>query len=362
MFAMPTRSLPPHASLRSVKDDARRLLRDRDAGDPPALQRLREFLPRLRDADDKAVAAASLRWSDLLLAIAREYGFASWARLKAHLERPRVEARVPLHEQIEDEPFRRAVALMDAGDERGLAAHLAAYPGLIRKRVRFEGGNYFQNPGLLAFIAENPVRHDRLPENAVGIARVILDAGGGADQAVLDETLGLVASGRVARERGVQEPLIRLLCDRGADPAGALHAALGHGEMAAARALLRCGAILSLSAAAAMGLTDEAARLLPAADAAERHVALGYAAQHGHAQIVRLLLDAGEDPSRYNPEGAHSHSTPLHQAAWHGHEEVVRLLVERGARRDLRDTIFRGTPADWADHAGRAELAAWLRS
>ena len=36
-------------------------------------------------------------------------------------------------------------------------------------------------------------------------------------------------------------------------------------------------------------------------------------------QIVRMLLDAGEDPNRYNPVGAHSHSTPLHQAAVGGH-------------------------------------------
>jgi hypothetical protein len=361
MFAMPTRSLPPRASLQSVRDDARRLLRDRDAGDPPALQRLREFLPRFRDADDAAIAAAPLKWSDVLLAVAREYGFASWTRLKTHLARPGPGDALPYHERIEDAPFRRAVALMDEGDERGLAAHLAAHPGLARKRMRFEGGNYFQNPGLLAFVAENPVRHGRLPKNAAAVARVILDAGGGDDQAVLDETLGLVASGRIPRECGVQEPLIRLLCDRGADPGGALHAALGHGEMAAARALLARGAVLSLSAAAAIGLTEEASRLLPAADAAERHRALSHAAQHGHAEIVRLLLDAGEDPSRYNRD-MHSHSTPLHQAVWNGHEAVARLLAERGARPDLRDTLFHGTPADWADHAGRLALADWLRS
>jgi ankyrin repeat protein len=74
-----------------------------------------------------------------------------------------------------------------------------------------------------------------------------------------------------------------------------------------------------------------------------------------------LLLDAGEDPNRYNPPGAHAHSTPLHQAAAGGHDKVVRLLVERGARVDVKDTIWQGTPADWARHEGRTEIAEWLR-
>jgi ankyrin repeat protein len=43
------------------------------------------------------------------------------------------------------------------------------------------------------------------------------------------------------------------------------------------------------------------------------------------------LLDAGEDPNRYNLEGNHAHSTLLHQAVLTGNEAVVRLLVEHGA-------------------------------
>ena len=179
--------------------------------------------------------------------------------------------------------------------------------------------------------------------------------------AAIDETLGLVATGRIVRECGVQTAMIDLLCGRGARPDGALPAAIGHGERAAAEALIGHGAPINLTVAAGLGRLDDFRRLLPGASAEDRHSALAVASQFGHAEMVRLLLDAGEDPSRYNPAGFHSHSTPLHQAALAGHEEIVRLLVERGARLDWRDLVWDGTPADWAHHGGKVEIEAWLR-
>jgi hypothetical protein len=132
-----------------------------------------------------------------------------------------------------------------------------------------------------------------------------------------------------------------------------------------AKLLAKRGARIDLPAAAGLGLVNDVARLLPSADAEARHRAFSLAAQRGHAEIVRLLLDAGEDPNRYNLEGNHAHSTPLHQAVLGGYEAVVRLLVERGARLDLRDTIWQGTPLGWALYGGgraRAQIAEWLRS
>ncbi len=70
------------------------------------------------------------------------------------------------------------------------------------------------------------------------------------------------------------------------------------------------------------------------------------ASQFGRVEIVRALLDMGEDPNRYNPVGGHSHSTPLHQAALAGHDALVRLLVERGAQLDRKDHIWHATLAD----------------
>jgi hypothetical protein len=267
---------------------------------------------------------------------------------------------LPHHERIEDAVFRHAVGLLDAGDEAGLRAHLERHPKLVQQRVLFEGGNYFRNPTLLEFIAENPIRRGKLPDNIVEIAKIII--GAGAEQAAVNETLGLVSTGRVARECGVQRALVDLLCDHGADPNSAIEPAAFHAEFDAVRSLIARGARVNLPIAAALGRLASGRQLLPSASSSERHLGLAMAAQFGHVEIVRLMLDSGVDPDRYNPPGGHSHSTPLHQAAVAGHEAVVRLLVERGARLDVQDTVWRGTPAGWAAHGGQKEVEAYLRA
>lgn len=359
---MPVRALPSKPSLDHLKYQAKDLLRDHARRDLAAAQRIREFHPRFAGATDAEIFNAHLRLSDAQVAIAREAGFASWARLKRHIEKPTLsdQLSLPHHERIEDATFRRGVELLDAGDVAGLRAHLRQHPNLVRQRVVFEGGNYFQNPTLLEFAAENPVRRGTLPPNIVQVAQVILEAG--AERSSLNETLALVCSGRVPRECRVQLPLIDLLCDHGADPNSAIQAAVVHGEFDAVNALLRRGARIDLPVAAALGRIDDARQLIPSAHSQDRQRALALASQFGHVEIVRALLDAGEDPSRYNPVGSHSHSTPLHQAALAGHEDVVRLLIERGAKLDLKDTLWQGTPADWARHAGKPEIESFLRS
>lgn len=358
---MPVRVLPPKPDLDHLKYQAKDLLRDHARRDLTAAQRLRELHPRFATATDVEIFAAHLKLSDARLTIARESGFPSWARLKRYIEGPALSGQMnrPHHERIEDDLFRRGVELLDAGDVAGLRAHLLQHPNLVRQHVIFEGGNYFQNPTLLEFIAENPIRHGKLPHNIVQVARVILDAG--VEQSALDEALVLVVTGSVPRECRVQVPLIDLLCDYGARPNSEIHAALQSG-FEAVNALIGRGASMDLPVAAALGRLDDARRLLPAAESGDRHLALALASQFGHVEIVRLLLDAGEEPNRYNPVGCHSHSTPLHQASLAGHIEVVRLLVERGARLDLKDILWHGTPADWAKHGGKLETEALLLS
>jgi hypothetical protein len=359
---MPVKRFPSNPNLEHLRYQAKDLLKGHAARNPGVAQRIREFHPRFRQATDAEIFEAQPRLSDAQLTIAREYGFPSWTRLKKHIEKPTLsdQLNLPHHERIEDAMFRRAVDLLDAGEVAGLRAYLHQHPNLVHQHVVFEGGNYFRNPTLLEFVAENPVRHGRLPDNIVEVARVILDAG--VEQCALNETLMLVCTGSVARECRVQRPLIDLLCDRRANPNAAIQAAALHGELEAVSALLGRGARIDLPVAAALGRIEDASRLLPTAGGEDRHQALTLASQFGHVEIVRLLLDAGEDPNRYNPVGGHSHTTPLHQAAGAGHEEVVRLFVERDARLDLPDILWHATPADWAKHAGRTEIEAYLRA
>ncbi len=358
---MPTRQLPANPSLAQLKAQAKELLRAQRERLPQAIQRLREFHPRFAGAAENAIAAAPLQLSDAQLSIAREYGFSSWPRLKEHVEDShRENLALPHHLRIKDGAFKRALELLDAGDADGLRNHLRAHPAVATQRVTFEGGNYFRDPALLEFIAENPTRHGRVPKNAVELAQAILDAGGKNDRSSVNSALELIASSAAARESGVQLALIELLCDYGANPNAGTNAAALYGEFDAVRALLKRGAKMDLSVAAALGDGAEARRSLPFSDDETKQKALAMAAQWGHAEIVELLLDAGEDPNRFTPVGGHSHATPLHQAALAGHLRIAQLLVERGARTDLRDIHYEATPLGWAEYAGHTDVVNYL--
>ena len=359
---MPVKPLPADPNLDHLKYQAKDLLKMYALRSPEAAQRIREFHPRFKKATDVEVFAAQLSLVDAQLTIAREHGFSSWPRMKARIEMPTFSDRLdlPHHERIADVTFRRAVDLLDAGNTAGLRAHLHDNPDLATGHVVFEGGNYFHNPTLLEFIAENPTRRGTLPSNIVDVAKVILNAG--VTQCALDNTLMLVASSNVARECGAQVPLINLLCDYGADPNSAPRTAVMYAEFEGLNALIRRGAQVDLPLACALGRIEEVRRLLPDSGSEDRHWALALASQFGQVEIVRTLLDAGEDPNRYNPVGGHSHSTPLHQAAAAGNGDLVRLLVERGAKLDWKDTMWQATPAEWARHEGRIAIEAYLRA
>ena len=358
---MPVRQLPSNPDLEHLKYQARDLKKLHAARDRGAAQRMREFHPQCRDLTDEAIFDRKMSLADAQLTIARERGFKSWPRLKDHVDKPELAERIkkPRHELIEDAAFRQAVDLLDAGDAAGLREHLKAHKKLLLQRVEFEGWNYFRNPTLLEFVAENPIRHGKLPESIVEVARVILEAG--PDQASRDTTLALVATGSVPLRMGLAVPLIELLCEYGADPDGAIDAAALHGSLLAVRALLKQGARMTLPVAAALNDMEQVRRLLATATKQERHMALAMASQIGWIEVVRLLLDAGEDPNRYNPIGGHSHTTPLHQAALIGNDALVRLLLKHGANPNMRDLMWEGTPADWARHEGHADVEAHLR-
>lgn len=96
-----------------------------------------------------------------------------------------------------------------------------------------------------------------------------------------------------------------------------------------------------LSQAAKNGDIEEVRRLLAGREDPNRREALGstgfaslhWAAVYGHAEIARLLLDAGADTEA---RSEHEH-TPLMVALQKRHVEVLQLLLERGATPHVKD-------------------------
>ncbi len=351
-------------TLAAYLREAEALLGALAAGERDAAWRFKWMHPRFRGGSVSDVRAAALAQDDAQLLVAREHGFDAWADLAAFTEAVAHEGPVAR--------FEAAADAVVSGDLDSLRALLREHPDLVRERSARR-----HRATLLHYVAANGVEgtRQRTPANAVAVARTLLDAGAEVD-ALADmydhkcTTMSMLVSSSHPAEAGLQAALAETLLDHGAALEGpgtewqsALMTALAFGFLDTARTLAKRGApVRTLAAAAGLGLLEEAARLLPAADAPDRHLALALAAQLGHVDVVRLLLDAGEDANRYNPEGCHSHSTPLHQAVAADHAGVVRLLADRGARLDLRDRIYEGTPLGWALHLDRREIAAYLRS
>ncbi len=83
---MPTRRLPSNSSLEHLKNQARALQRQVRAADPQATATVREFHPRFALAAEHSPELASFPLAAAQLVIARQYGFASWNRLRQHAE------------------------------------------------------------------------------------------------------------------------------------------------------------------------------------------------------------------------------------------------------------------------------------
>jgi len=374
--------LPFDANLEQYRTQAAALLAAYAAGDDDAARWFLRNHPRFRDAKIRwlvrevpqdEVRAAAFELPDAQLALARWYDFRDWPTLAEWVEAV----------SREDSPVHRFEAAVEAvihGHLTSLEAALRTNPELVH--ARSTRVTPFDPPvhraTLLHYVAANGVEgyRQKTPANAVDVAKTLLRAG--ADPNALADMYGgqcsvmsmLISSSHPA-QAGVQVALVETLLDFGASPealgSGAwtspLFTALAFGFLESAEALVRRGASVdNVALAAGLGRLEDVRRMLPSADAEARQRALALASQLGHAEVVNLLLDAGEDPNRYNPKGNHAHSTPLHQAALAGHSAIVRLLVERGARLDTQDTIFHGTPLGWALHGGQTEIAEYLEN
>lgn len=356
-------SLSYRATAEDYKKQAQELFNAVLADDESAHWRFKWLHPRFRDQPVSAVRATTLSPGDAQVVIAREYHFENWVALTQFAEAVAKGAPAARFEEAAD-------AVVN-GDADKLRRMFRETPDLARARsARAHGAT------LLHYIAANGVEdaRQRTPPNAVEIAELLLEAGAEPD-ALADmyggkcTTMGVLVSSAHPHEAGLQTELAQVLLRHGAKleshgtgSHSAAVTALVFGYPGTATVLVDRGAPLDLVTAAGLGMTEEVRRLLPTSAVRERHAALALAAQLGKLDALRLLLDAGEDPNRYNPPSFHEHATPLHQSVWADHLEVVRLLVERGARDDIKDKIYDGTPLDWAKHGKREEIAQYLGS
>lgn len=376
---MDLKPLPFRSTLEHYQKQAEELLEAHRSGDSRAIQVFHNNHPRFldskirwlpKDLPDSEIREAGLELADAQLTLARWYDFRDWAALEEYVEA--VSRDGPVFQ------FEWAVEAVIEGDLAALQSLLRSNPELVRARSMRVSHNDppVHRATLLHYIAANGTERQKTPPNAVEIAKALLEAGAEVD-ALADmygghyATMSMLVSSCHPAKAGVQVALVDTLVDfgaaveaRGSDKWGSpLMTALVFGYRDAAEALVRRGArVENIAAASGLGRLAEVERLLPAANPESRHRALALSAQHGHVEIVRLLLDAGEDPSRYNPDGNHSHGTPLHHSAGAGHEAVVRLLVERGARLDIKDTIYQATPLGWAEYCGKPAIAEYLRA
>src|SRR6266511_2068083 len=104
-----TKSLPSQPNLEQLKNQAKDLLKSLKSGAADAIQRIRENHPRWSAASEPEMHAAELSLSDAQLVLAREYGFASWPKLKEHVDAVVLDTGDPM------ELFKKAFAEHDAG-------------------------------------------------------------------------------------------------------------------------------------------------------------------------------------------------------------------------------------------------------
>jgi Ankyrin repeats (3 copies) len=377
---MALQPLPFNAPIEDYQSQADALLAGWRAGKDWAVKVVRSRHPKFldqkitwleRDRTDADVRATPVDQDDARLALARWYDFQDWQSVEDY-------AISVQHGPVEE--FERAVEAVIDGDFLTLRKFLKSDPRLVRARsTRVNNADPpMHRATLLHYLAANGVEgyRQRSPANAADIAKLILSTG--ADPNAFSyayggecTTLALLVSSTPPAEAGVQLPLVEVLVDFGAsmlplgkgDWTSPVETALVFGRHAAAQALVRRGApVKTVAAAAGLGYVDDVKRMLPSAGETDRHRALALAAQCGHPDVVTVLLDAGEDPNRFNPPGTHAHTPPLHQAIAAGHLDVVKLLIDRGARLDIKDTIHHGTPLGWAKYCEQPAIADYLRA
>src|SRR5262245_49855382 len=284
------KALPPQPHIDWLKKAAKDRLAELRAGDPAA---------RLHQAQ---------------LAIAREYGFASWRALKAYVQAQSLDGRI--------------IAAVLSGDANALAALLAADP----RKLHITGGQW--NRPLLHLAAENGHlesvnlllrlgfdidRRDRF-DNATALhwaayagqfdmVKRLVALGADIEGAGDEHEMGVI--GWATCFNHVHTDIAELILARGAKPKLFSAVALDRGDLV--RALVANDPAL---------LRDRRMSRF------EHHrTALDLAVVKNRPEMVRLLIELGADPRAKDARG----DTPLSLAGTKTDPSIVDMLIAAGA-------------------------------
>ncbi len=378
---MEARRLPPRPNLEHYKKKAKNLLKACRASDPrvlhewvarwvdiradedaevqarlrgvPLTQPLREAVVREEIARvEKGITESDLakpdpKLADAQLFVARLYGFESWPKFST---------------QVHDLPrFEQAADAIVSGDVPTLERLLRGDPSLISSRSQRA-----HNATLLHYVAANGIEdfRQKTPKNIGDITRLLLEAGAEVDAESkayggASTTLGLAATSVHPERAGVQEALLQVLLDHGAQidkPAAGgnrhsiLEGCLWNGRGRAAAFLASRGAQLNLETAAGTGRIDvvrsffsEKGDLNPVVKKEQFQRGFLWACEYGHPHVAEFLLDRGADLR----DQAGTRESALHWAVVGGQISILNLLLERGAPLEERNA-YGGTPLEQA--------------
>ena len=267
--------LPLNPNLGFYRKSAKELKRAIAARDAGAVARLIAGHPRYKGESPASAAAGDVSLKDAQLVIAREHGFTTWAEFKVAVEKA---AASP-----QPTPADRLMAAIKAGDRDAARELLASAPGLASTP---------DSAGTLPLV-------EACDRGLLEMVRLLLDAGADGRQRGALEAAAHAGPHKMRAALDV----VALLIERGAPNDFYTHAMLGKAED-----LRHDLASTDVNAPRPSGTT-----------------ALDLAAGNGHVEAVRVLLDAGA-----NPTAALWHRIFLH--TWSAdYREIARMLVDRGA-------------------------------